>query len=318
MARARTLKPSFFHDAELLECAFWVRVLFAGLWVYADRRGVLADNPKQIKIDVFPSDDVDVEAGLAELASRGFIARYTAQGKRCLQVVAFLRHQNPHKDEQPNHLPSKEECEQGVGMVAAPGQQSANPAVSTTNTDSLNPEPVSPPTGADTPSVRYSREFEAFWSVWSQPPSKGHGSKKEAYDAWKALGLDARGRDAARQEVVNGLRAWQQTRKWREGYVRDCHRWLRARGWADEVPDEPQPRGSPPAPPRGANAFYEAALRAQERADEDGRGGEGAGPHLSALLADTGGGRPEHRSDDRDVAAGAGGRALEPVWREGP
>jgi hypothetical protein len=263
MARARNLKPSFFTDAELLECPFWVRLLFEGLWVHADRRGILADSPKQIKIDIFPADDVDIESGLTELAAHGLIERYVAKGKRCILILSFGRHQNPHKDEQPNHLPSKEECEQDVPPVQTPGKQDANPddsLVLPLSPESLLAESLIDD-GAGAPAVRYSREFESFWSEWSKPPSKGHGTKKEAYDSWKSLGLDARGRDAARQEVIDGLHRWQQTRKWRDGYVRDCFRWLKARGWADDVPDEVAPRAGPQPKQRfGPNDFANAKV----------------------------------------------------------
>jgi hypothetical protein len=106
MARTRNLKPQFFTDAELLECPFWVRLLFQGLWVHADCRGILADSVKQIKISVFPADSVDVEAGLTELAERGFIVRYSAAGQRCIAIPAFARHQSPHPKEPESLLPA--------------------------------------------------------------------------------------------------------------------------------------------------------------------------------------------------------------------
>lgn len=134
MARARNLKPQFFTDAELVECEFWVRLLFAGLWTLADRRGILADKPKQIKIDLFPNDAVDIEAGLAALDKIGVIRRYQSQdGVCCIRVVNFLKHQNPHKDEKPNELPE----EHPTSEVVTPGQHSVNRADSL-NTDSLS------------------------------------------------------------------------------------------------------------------------------------------------------------------------------------
>lgn len=125
MPRARSLKPDFFKDAELVECPFWVRLLFAGLWTVADRDGRLDDRAKQIKIDVFPADDVDVEAGLAELAERGFIVRYEAAGKRLIQIKSFARHQNPHKNEPPSTRPAP--GEQGAGADPAPAANVAPP-----------------------------------------------------------------------------------------------------------------------------------------------------------------------------------------------
>src|SRR5688572_30573314 len=125
MARARNLKPQFFTDAELIECEHWVRLLFAGLWTLADRRGILADRPKQIGIDIFPREALDIEAGLAELDTRGLIRRYESQeGVKCIRVVNFAKHQNPHRDEKSSELPE----EQDTGTVLTPGQHSVNRA----------------------------------------------------------------------------------------------------------------------------------------------------------------------------------------------
>ncbi len=59
MARARNIKPGFFRNAELVELPFEARLLFIGLWTIADREGRLEDRPKQIKMEVFPADNVD-------------------------------------------------------------------------------------------------------------------------------------------------------------------------------------------------------------------------------------------------------------------
>lgn len=108
MARARNLKPGFFSDAELTECDFWVRLLFAGLWTIADRSGRIEDRPKQIKIDIFPADTVDVEDGLRQLAERHLIVRYKSSSRQYILVKNFERHQNPHKNEPASTLPAPE------------------------------------------------------------------------------------------------------------------------------------------------------------------------------------------------------------------
>jgi len=105
MARARNLKPGYFSDAELTECDFWVRLLFAGLWTECDREGRIEDRPKQIKINIFPADNVDIDAGLAELDRRGLVLRYEVAGKRYVQVRNFVKHQQPHYKEPASAIP---------------------------------------------------------------------------------------------------------------------------------------------------------------------------------------------------------------------
>ena len=111
MARARNLKPSFFRNEKLVARSFASRLLYAGLWTLADRRGILKDRPAWIEMEVFPADTVDVEALLNELADwrededEPLIYRYEVDGKRCIFIPGFAQHNRPHKDEKKSDLP---------------------------------------------------------------------------------------------------------------------------------------------------------------------------------------------------------------------
>jgi len=114
MARARNIKPGFFRNADLVELSFEARLLFIGLWTIADRAGRLEDRPKQIKMDVFPADNIDCEAILGQLEAINMIERYSHGGAKYIQVVTFTKHQNPHKDEKASTLPDRD------GNIAQP------------------------------------------------------------------------------------------------------------------------------------------------------------------------------------------------------
>jgi hypothetical protein len=115
MARARNIKPGFFINEDLVELPFSTRLLFIGLWTIADREGRLDDRPRKIKMAVFPADDVDVDAGLNELASQRLISRYQVEHKPFIQITNFSKHQNPHKDEKKSTIPAP--CEPGISTV---------------------------------------------------------------------------------------------------------------------------------------------------------------------------------------------------------
>lgn len=126
MARARNIKPGFFRNADLAELSFECRLLFIGLWTLADREGRLEDRPKQIKMEIFPADNLDCNAALDELASTGMLVRYEHDGKRFLQVTNFAKHQNPHRDERPSTIPAQ--CSAFLGETETPCNEDAETA----------------------------------------------------------------------------------------------------------------------------------------------------------------------------------------------
>ena len=110
MARSRNIKPGFFTNEDLVELDFSTRLLFAGLWTVADRAGRLQDRPKKIKIDVFPADNLDINAMLQALHDGGFIERYAVDGSKFIQILNWSKHQNPHHTEKASDIPDKDGC----------------------------------------------------------------------------------------------------------------------------------------------------------------------------------------------------------------
>ncbi len=128
MARARNLKPGFFRNADLVELPFHTRLLFAGLWLLADREGRLKDRPKQIKMDLFPADEVDIPAAITELTTAGMLERYSIEGQHFIQITNFLKHQNPHKDEKASLIPPPGGLFDTTKTEGATGEKAADAA----------------------------------------------------------------------------------------------------------------------------------------------------------------------------------------------
>jgi len=104
--RARNIKPGFFKNEELAECEPLVRILFEGLWCYADREGKFEWRPKRIKAEILPYDNVDINGYLTELQQRNLVKRYSVNGTHYGQVVNFLKHQHPHHTEKDSEIPN--------------------------------------------------------------------------------------------------------------------------------------------------------------------------------------------------------------------
>lgn len=100
--RARNIKPGFFLNEQLSEIDFGSRLLFIGLWCYADREGRFEWIPKRIKAAIFPYDDkINIDKMLCNLLSLHVITRNDNIG----YVEKFKKHQNPHPHEAKSSLP---------------------------------------------------------------------------------------------------------------------------------------------------------------------------------------------------------------------
>jgi hypothetical protein len=93
MARIRTIKPDFWSDETLTECSLSARLLFIGTWNFADDKGNLEHSWKQLKMKVFPADDVKVLGLVNELIAHGLLIEYSVSDKKYLHIKGFEKHQ---------------------------------------------------------------------------------------------------------------------------------------------------------------------------------------------------------------------------------
>lgn len=182
--RARNIKPGYFKNEDLAECAPLARILFAGLWCMADKAGRLEDRPRKIKAECLPFDECDVEQLLSELISHNFIVRYEVAGGRYIEIVNFRLHQKPHYKEEESTLPSRADVrptkkQRRVKVDSTMKQPRADENASCPSdfliADSLIPDsgllesPPTPPGGEGMPPIPDSLdgpEFREAWGEW--------------------------------------------------------------------------------------------------------------------------------------------------------
>lgn len=171
MARARSIKPGYFGNDILAECAPLARILFAGLWCFADREGRLEYRVKKIKASILPFDDCDIDELVQELIDRRFVVVYCIEEAAFLQVVNFGKHQNPHMKEPESTIPAPD-SPGAVLVPALPLPLTLNPIPSTLN-------PVPPVSGKARPR-QDSESFEKFWIEYPRKVAKGSALKAYA------------------------------------------------------------------------------------------------------------------------------------------
>lgn len=104
MARIRTIKPDFWTDEKVVELSAFARLLFIGLWNFADDEGRMECSPKRIKMQILPADPAEVPRLLDELEEVGLVRRYSVEKTEYLQVVGFRKHQKVDR-RSPSKLP---------------------------------------------------------------------------------------------------------------------------------------------------------------------------------------------------------------------
>lgn len=183
MARARNIKPSIFKNELLGTADPLLTLLFESLWCLADKAGRLEDRPLRIKAETFPyRENLDVNVYLTELASLGFICRYISSNIAYIQIVNFVKHQNPHKTEKESDIPEysieSDSCSIHGKYTLNKGSRPADSLIP----DSLIPDSNIPKKSPASPDD-YTDEFLQAWDSYPQRPG---ASKKDSFKAWSA------------------------------------------------------------------------------------------------------------------------------------
>jgi hypothetical protein len=118
--RIRTIKPAFLHDEALDDLGDTARLVYVGLWMYADRDGRLEDRPRYLSRQILPYRPHLFEPALAALLDGGWVARYGVNGKSYLHLPKFLTHQRPHHTEPASDLPAPPLVLNGETTVVSP------------------------------------------------------------------------------------------------------------------------------------------------------------------------------------------------------
>lgn len=225
--RARNVKPGFFNNEQLAALPIAARLLFVGLWCMADREGRLEDRPVRIKMQIFPADMIDVEPLLQGLVEQSLIVRYAVDGKRCIWIPEFLKHQRPHHNEAKSFLPEFHGEPKLSTKVASPFDQGEQDFA--LNPDSLNPDSPLPPKGGES-------GFADFWQAYPRKIRKA-----AAMRAWLRKGLSAKS-DEILAHLTERVRSDAQWLKDGGEYIPYPSTWLNGDGWLDEYQVQKTPR----------------------------------------------------------------------------
>jgi hypothetical protein len=221
MARIRSLKPDFFKDEDLATLPYEARILYSGLWCYADKAGRLEDRPKYLKAEIFPYDNINIEKFLNLLCQpniqdrpeKVFIRRYTVNDRKYIDIPEFLKHQSPHNTEKDSVLPPFN----GVLTVN-------NTLINNDTQSSGESDPISL---SESKSL-LKNKFEIFYK--SYPKKK---AKIEAEKAFSKLNPD----DTLLNAMLSAIDKAKKSEDWMKDkgrYIPYPATWINAKRWLDE------------------------------------------------------------------------------------
>lgn len=128
MARIRSIRPEFWRDGDMAELTRDTRLLYIGMWCFADDGGVLPARAHDLRLAVFPGDrDIstdDVERMVRTLVDARRVTEYTVCGKPWWRVLNWS-HQRPLR---PTYRYPQED-----GVVPMPPPRSKSKVVSVTD-----------------------------------------------------------------------------------------------------------------------------------------------------------------------------------------
>lgn len=96
MSRARILKPEFWSDEKVVEVSHTARLLFQGIWNFADNDGRMEYSPIRLKLQIFPGKrdkKLVIDIPLQELVLIGLIQLYAVAGREYISVPNLEKHQ---------------------------------------------------------------------------------------------------------------------------------------------------------------------------------------------------------------------------------
>lgn len=250
MPKIRGVKPEYWTDEDIVELSIAARLLFIGMWNFACDNGHMDDKPRQIKMRIFPADDLDIESLLDELVTLGRITR----GGGVITIHRFSEHQKPHKRwfqtcDQPGCTPpdgtDQPLSNGGKGSTSPP--DNGGPTV---DQPLSNGRPTADGDGDGDgegdcdriPSPAAAGDaFGEFWSAYPRKVGKGHARK--AYT--RAL------KRGSPEDILAGCRRFaEQSRNVEPRFVAHASTWLNGDRWTDE-PDNVRSLPGPDGTSRG-------------------------------------------------------------------
>lgn len=235
--RIRSIVPKFWESKDVERLSWDTRLVFIGLWSYADDNGVGRDDPRLIAADLFPlaDDPLDTRArvsrGLQELCDGGQVMRYTVDGEPFFFIVKWDTYQRVDRPAKERYKrPTCDDAEFTI-EIATPSRDIRDSAATGEGEKGRRGEVVN--TSATAAPKRAHHTYpDDFLMFWEQYPKKV--GKDAALKAWKSAT-----QRASVEDIIAGAKRYAADETRDPKFTKDPQGWLTAGKWADQ-PEPPR------------------------------------------------------------------------------
>jgi hypothetical protein len=247
--RRRIIAPDFWTDSNIVSMSYPARLLFIGLWNYADDEGYFLDDLPAIKRTLFPDQDFDIAAAFSEC--RRFLTEYSYTHvlsdltRRAFKITHFLNWQVINR---PTASKIKPFCKFTDDSLNAHGALTPKLSKDNININEVNEvSDQGKPDRVYTSSPKKSKparrapadpaQLEAFAKFYQAYPR--HVARADAEKAWMELAPTAE----LTAKIVSGVERYSEAVKDSEPkYIKHPGAWLRARRWEDDIGRQNEPK----------------------------------------------------------------------------
>ena len=185
MARSRMIRPEFFDDEKLSECSVRARLLFIALWVNSDDYGVVKGNPKWLRAQAFPYDDVtskDIQEDLESLERCHCILPFSVSDEKFYYIRNWNKYQKvnrPSKSSR-NPEPPQEIFKENLGALTESSLSAQEVLTDETETET---ETEKTKRGEDTPPPSSEKKYVA--TIQTKDSSKPLNITEDQAGKWQ-------------------------------------------------------------------------------------------------------------------------------------
>lgn len=216
MARIRSIKPETWTDEKMVEMSPLARLLFIGLWNFADDEGRMVYSPTRIKLQILPADSADISELLGEIRGKLLVQVYAVDGVEYLQIVNFAKHQRVDKRTESKYPPPP----------SVPPNSAEPPRIPTPDQGRDQGRDQGKPSRASRSALN--GKFSEFWQAYPRKKSKGDAEK-----AWLKLKPDEQLHD----RIIFAVEQAKTSVEWQKDggqFIPYPASWLNAKGWEDD------------------------------------------------------------------------------------